>query len=188
MDNMLLPIALWNVNDQRHRTDNAVEGWNSKLNGMIGRQQLNVQLLVKCLKDEANNISHVIRRRELGEFGVKRKKNDDSQSLKEWAIIEVQGDLESSTGDSISGKLIGHLIYSAKGRPILIIGYHILYGKIVENNPPLAILQRSRSSHALSSDPTYNDKVSSTEYTVLALVKKKITFRTRPKPIISVCH
>ncbi|GBM20054.1 Chromosome transmission fidelity protein 8 [Araneus ventricosus] len=114
--------------------------------------------------------------------------NDDSQSLKEWAIIEVQGDLESSTGDSIGGKLIGHLIYSAKGRPILIIGYHILYGKIVENNPPLAILKRSRSSHALSSDPTYNDKVSSTEYTVLALVKKKITFRTRPKPIISVCH
>ncbi|KAF8784958.1 Transcription elongation regulator 1 like protein [Argiope bruennichi] len=91
------------------------------------------------------------------------KVNDDSQSLKEWAIIEVQGDLESSTGDSIDGKLIGHLIYSTKGRPILIIGYHILYGKIVENNPPIAILKRSRSSHALSSDPVSNDKISSTQ-------------------------
>ncbi|CAL1300849.1 unnamed protein product [Larinioides sclopetarius] len=62
MDNPLLPIALWNVNDQRHRTNNTVEELNSKLNRMIGRQQPNVQLLVKCLKGE------------LGEFGVKRKK------------------------------------------------------------------------------------------------------------------
>ncbi|GBN39368.1 hypothetical protein AVEN_63677-1 [Araneus ventricosus] len=74
MSNPLLPTALWNVNDQRHRTNNAVEGWNSKLNRMIGRQQPNVKILIKCLKDEANNISHVIRSRELGEFGVKRKK------------------------------------------------------------------------------------------------------------------
>ncbi|CAL1288591.1 unnamed protein product [Larinioides sclopetarius] len=81
MDNPLLPIALWNVNDQRHRTNNAVEGWNSKLNRMIGRQQPNVQLLVKCLKDEANNVSHVIRCHELGEFGVKRKKKFQSCSV-----------------------------------------------------------------------------------------------------------
>ncbi|GBO12004.1 hypothetical protein AVEN_274014-1 [Araneus ventricosus] len=74
MSNLLLPTALWNVNDERHRTNNAVEGWNSKLNRMIGRQQPNVKILVKCLKDEANNISHVIRSRELDEFGVKRKK------------------------------------------------------------------------------------------------------------------
>lgn len=115
------------------------------------------------------------------------KINDDSQSVKEWAIIEIQGELESSTGDSIGGKLIGHLIFSSKGRPILIIGYHILYGKIVENNPPLAILKRSRSSQVLSSNPVYNDTVS-TDFTVLALVKKRITFKTRPKPIISVCQ
>ncbi|GBM30334.1 hypothetical protein AVEN_174145-1 [Araneus ventricosus] len=74
MHNPLLPTALWNVNDQRHRTNNVAEGWNSKLNRMIGRQQPNGQLLDKCLKDEANNIFHVIRSRELGEFGVKRKK------------------------------------------------------------------------------------------------------------------
>ncbi|GBM82650.1 hypothetical protein AVEN_200556-1 [Araneus ventricosus] len=74
MSNPLLPTALWNVNDQRHGTNNAVEGWNSKLNRMISTQQPNVKILVKCLKDEANNISHVIRSRDLGEFEVKRKK------------------------------------------------------------------------------------------------------------------
>ncbi|GBL99589.1 hypothetical protein AVEN_68849-1 [Araneus ventricosus] len=74
MSNPLLPTALWNVNDQRHGTNNAVKGWNSILNRMIRRQQPNVKILVKCLKDEANNISYVIRSRELGEFGVKRKK------------------------------------------------------------------------------------------------------------------
>ncbi|GIX95508.1 chromosome transmission fidelity protein 8 homolog, partial [Caerostris extrusa] len=108
--------------------------------------------------------------------------NDGSLSLKEWAIIEVQGELESSTGNSIGGKLIGHLIFSAKGRPILIIGYHILYGKITENNPPIAILKRSRFSN------TAFNKESSADYVILALVKKKIIFRTRPKPIISLCH
>ncbi|GBO14618.1 hypothetical protein AVEN_246995-1 [Araneus ventricosus] len=70
MSNPLLPTALWNVNYQRHRTNNAVEGWNSKLN----RKHPNVKIQVKCLKDAANNISHVIRSRELCEFGVKRKK------------------------------------------------------------------------------------------------------------------
>lgn len=74
MDNPSLPTALWNVHNQRHRTNNAVEGWNSKLNRMIGRQQPNIQLFVKCLKDEAINVSHVIRSHDLGEVGVKRRK------------------------------------------------------------------------------------------------------------------
>lgn len=41
-------------------------------------------------------------------------RGDEAQSLKEWALVEVQGDLESSTGDSIAGKLIGHLIFTSK--------------------------------------------------------------------------
>ncbi|GFV44935.1 hypothetical protein TNCV_1716831 [Trichonephila clavipes] len=50
--------------------------------------------------------------------------NDDSQSLKECTIIETQGELESSTGDSIGGKLIGHLIFSSK-----VLSSHSVIGK-----------------------------------------------------------
>lgn len=117
------------------------------------------------------------------------KIKDDGKSVKEWAIVEIQGDLQSSTGDSVSGKLIGHIFFLSKGRPILIIGYHILLGKIVDANPPLAVLKRSRSPNVFTStSPIHEDSNSSTDYTLLALVRKKITFRTRPKPIVSVCH
>lgn len=66
MDNPTVPTALWNVHAQRHRTNNVVEAWNSKINRMINRNKPNVQLLVKCLKNETNNISHAVRSQELG--------------------------------------------------------------------------------------------------------------------------
>ncbi|KAG8196246.1 hypothetical protein JTE90_023802 [Oedothorax gibbosus] len=113
------------------------------------------------------------------------KIQDDPQSLKEWVIVEVQGDLESSSGDTIGGKQIGHLIFTSKERPILIIGYHILYGKVIENNPPLAVLKRSRLPNV---QETNEKKNSATDYTILALIRKRITFKTRPKPMVSICH
>jgi hypothetical protein len=38
---------------QRHKTNNAVEGCNSKLNSTTGKQQRNIILLVQTLKEEA---------------------------------------------------------------------------------------------------------------------------------------
>ncbi|GFY11259.1 uncharacterized protein TNCV_4472451 [Trichonephila clavipes] len=42
MDNPNMPINVWNVYGQRHRTNNSVEGRNSKLNAIIGKNQPNV--------------------------------------------------------------------------------------------------------------------------------------------------
>lgn len=114
------------------------------------------------------------------------KIKDDSLGLKEWAIIEVQGDLECNSGSSIGGKLIGQLIFTSKERPILIIGYHILYGKVVENNPAIAVLQKHRIANADPLSISEDQEKTSTEYTILAVVKRKIVFRTRPKPIVTV--
>jgi hypothetical protein len=38
MENQNVPIEMLNICKHRHRTNNAVESWNSKLNSIIGKQ------------------------------------------------------------------------------------------------------------------------------------------------------
>jgi hypothetical protein len=52
MDSKNIPIDMWNINKHRHWTNNAVEGMDSKLNSIIGKQQP-VFLQVQKLKQEA---------------------------------------------------------------------------------------------------------------------------------------
>jgi hypothetical protein len=74
MGNQNVPIEMWNIRQHRHRTNNAVEGWNSKLNSIIGKQQPNVFMLVQKLKEEAELVSWQMKSKELGLAGEKRKK------------------------------------------------------------------------------------------------------------------
>jgi hypothetical protein len=57
MENQNVSIEMWNINEHRHRTNNAVEGWYSKLNSIICKQQSNVALMVLKLKEEADLVS-----------------------------------------------------------------------------------------------------------------------------------
>lgn len=72
----------------------------------------------------------------------------------------------------MQGQFIGDLHFTTSGVPTLIIGHHLMYGKEVEMDKPFALLEKTVS----------NNK---TEYKVKAIVKRKILFKTRPKPIIS---
>ncbi|XP_035230237.1 uncharacterized protein LOC118202191 [Stegodyphus dumicola] len=74
MDNPNMPIKVWNVYGQRHRTNNSVEGWNSKLNAITGRNQPNVHLVDRILKEGTQKVSFNLKSRELGDPGIKRKK------------------------------------------------------------------------------------------------------------------
>jgi len=65
---------------------------------------------------------------------------------------------------------------SLQGTPLLIIGHHLLTGKVVDLDKPYAVLHKN--------DVDNHDKKAETHYDVCALVKKKIIFKTRPKPIV----
>ncbi|GFW71027.1 uncharacterized protein TNCV_191181 [Trichonephila clavipes] len=68
MDNPNMPIKVRNVYGQRHRTNNSVEGWNFTLNAITGRNQPNVPLLVKILKEreETQKVSFNLKSKKLG--------------------------------------------------------------------------------------------------------------------------
>merc|ERR1711872_494333 len=121
-----------------------------------------------------------------------------SSTPQEMFIIEMQGDLESRNKEHLEGKFIGDLHYSKDGTPIMIIGHHILYGKVVSLEKPLVTLEKTQvannGSDSMISDKTNNDELmdldteleTKTEYRVKSVIRKKLVFKTRPKPIIVV--
>lgn len=118
------------------------------------------------------------------------------ETIAEWAIIELQGDLQTREDSPWSGQFVGDLHYTKSGQPILIIGHHILQGKEMVMDKPFAVLEKNNlnednsqvdsSQTPLNSTFAVEQKLSnSIEYLVKAIVKKKIIFKIRPKPIIS---
>eukprot|EP00794_Sanderia_malayensis_P019220 gene19221-21147_t len=61
----------------------------------------------------------------------------------EWGLVEFQGVLESKDDVNFNGSYTGDLHFDEKGTPYLIIGHHLLTGKIVDLNKPFAVMKKS---------------------------------------------
>ncbi|XP_064466813.1 chromosome transmission fidelity protein 8 homolog isoform X2 [Ornithodoros turicata] len=106
---------------------------------------------------------------------------DIKDELSEWAILEMQGHLVSKEGTLFGGKYIGDLHYTKSGVPILLVGHHVLYGKEQAMDKPVLVMKKVVQSEVVSD----SDEKTNVEYQVQAVIKKKLVFRTRPKPIIT---
>ena len=94
-----------------------------------------------------------------------------SEQLKEHFIIEVQGQIISRHNNGLSGNHFGDLHFTKQGEPLLIIGHHIIPGKVEELEKPFACMRKVNGDGGV-------------RYEVEAVIKKRILFKKRPKPII----
>lgn len=108
---------------------------------------------------------------------------------KEWGLVELQGQLETREQVAFDNMHIGDLHFDEKGVH-LIVGHHLLTGKVVELDRPYAILKKISEKDANEDEVQTerlqtSDSMKGTEYEVVALIFKKILFKNRPKPIIT---
>nr|XP_012229860.1 PREDICTED: chromosome transmission fidelity protein 8 homolog [Linepithema humile] len=103
--------------------------------------------------------------------------------IEDWAIIDLQGDLKFEKSENLDNQLIGDLHFTKTGVPILIIGIHVLHGKEVTLEKPLIVLEKQHSN--TGDEIMEEESTVKTEYIVKAIVKKKLMFKSRPKPIVT---
>ncbi|KAI0333364.1 hypothetical protein GY45DRAFT_1244918 [Cubamyces sp. BRFM 1775] len=107
----------------------------------------------------------------------------------ELVLIELQGALDVEGNKD--GQLVGKLrIDPATKKPTLLIGHHLLEGKLVNLPKPLGVLHRHDPGQAAESasmevdEPGQSSNSAAKSWDIVAVVKRKMVFSKRPMPIV----
>ncbi|KAL6301356.1 Ctf8-domain-containing protein [Sparassis latifolia] len=109
----------------------------------------------------------------------------------EVVLIELQGALDVE-GDR-QGETVGTLRIDDVTKTTLLIGHHLLEGKLVNLPKPIAVLQHVSSSSNDHDQPIDDNvdmvsegeaKSTLVEWNVVAVVKTKMVFSRRPMPMV----
>ncbi|XP_039249640.2 chromosome transmission fidelity protein 8 homolog [Styela clava] len=105
-----------------------------------------------------------------------------SDGMEEWFMIELQGELVSRYDNGLSGNVLGDLHFSKTGEPVMIIGHHMLQGKVTDLDKPFGVMFESKQNNCEIDE---DEIEASKSYEIKAIIKRKIIFKNRPKPIIT---
>ena len=106
----------------------------------------------------------------------------------EWAVVELQGVVEAQPAfqDRLQNLEIGVLcrpssqqVYTFK------VGYHELTGSKVALKKPILVLHKTKHTHTADTDVATHTNSSNVELQVIGVIRHRILFKTRPKPLIS---
>ncbi|OAY74773.1 putative uncharacterized protein DDB_G0287975 [Ananas comosus] len=118
---------------------------------------------------------------------IKVKCNCGEGQCPEWAIVELQGIVESqpSIGNQLQGLEIGRLCCSSSSSSqvsyTFTVGYHELSGSKMALKKPLLVLKKKKAADGDNS--VLNS--SEVELQVIGVIRHKILFKNRPKALIS---
>uniref|UniRef100_A0A915NQ00 Uncharacterized protein n=2 Tax=Meloidogyne TaxID=189290 RepID=A0A915NQ00_9BILA len=108
-------------------------------------------------------------------------KNEDG--ITEWIMMELPGTL--TINDQVNGQNFGKLLWEKKddGKEYVktIIGRQLLQGECVELEKPFIVINRASQRKEKPENASKGDKKSCD---VVAIIRRKIYFSGRPKPII----
>ncbi|KAK7813873.1 uncharacterized protein LOC112004378 [Quercus suber] len=105
----------------------------------------------------------------------------------EWAVVELQGVVEAQPAfqDRLQNLEIGVLCRpSSQQVYTLKVGYHELTGSKVALKKPMLVLQKTKRTDT-GDDVGTDTNSSNVELQVVGIIRHRILFKTRPKPLIS---
>ncbi|KAL7071484.1 hypothetical protein ACQ4LE_009470 [Meloidogyne hapla] len=110
----------------------------------------------------------------------------NENGIAEWIMMELPGTL--TINDKVDGQKFGKLLWEKKddGKEYVktIIGRQLLQGECVELEKPFIVINRASLQQEKLENATTGDKKSCE---VVAIIRRKIYFIGRPKPIIDNC-
>ena len=124
---------------------------------------------------------------------------ETSEDIPEWTAVELQGTLKQrDNADSPAGREIGDLeISDDRMSAVLKIGNQELKGQLVKLAKPCAVTRKRKEEDGpipnsdgdveMEGDKASNNR-SGAEYKVVAVIRSKYIFKTRPKPIDGLQH